>query len=94
MLIPISASIKARVLARMEHPGPPLPETTCLRSFPTSRIPQHGDPDHISHKRIRARARHGLHHKEIEGIWVFGANDAVAYRGVAENQVREGQEAV
>ena len=69
----------------MEHSGSPLPAPTRLRRLPTLCISQHGDPDHVSHKRVRARASHGLYHEEIKRIRVFGADDAVAHCGAAKD---------
>ena len=78
----------------MEHPRSPFSAPACLRRLPSLCFPKHGDPDNVPHQRVRPRTRHGLHHEEIEGLWVFGADDAIAYCGAAENKIRKRTEII
>ncbi len=59
-----SDSPQARVLARMEHPCPPLPPAACLRCFPPTLLTAYCHPHHFPHQRLRARTSHELHHEE------------------------------
>lgn len=78
----------------MEHPGPQFSTPACLQRLPSPCFPKHGDPNNIPHQRDRPRARHELYHEKIEGLWVFGADDAIAHCGAAENQIRQRTEAI
>lgn len=85
-------SPQARIFPRMEHPRPPLPPPARLRCFPPTLLPPRRHAHNLPHQRLRARAGHGLHHEEAEGIRLPCADDAVAHCDVAADQVREGPE--
>ena len=78
----------------MEYPRPPFSASACLRRFPPLCFPKHGNPDNIPYQRVRPRTCNELHHEETEGLWVFGADDAIAHRCATENQLRKRTEAI
>jgi hypothetical protein len=78
----------------MEHPRPPFPAPPRLRRLAPALLPTRRHPHHVPDQRRRPRAGHGLHYQEAEGVRLSRADDAVAHRHAAADQVLPRQEGV